>query len=84
MTSNQFYEIAPHRAQHARVLHALRTAIPDIQHGFNHSALQVLQSLPKWFLFHLKSMDARMAIWFNLKHSDLTLDNYVTNIPFVP
>lgn len=83
MTSIQYDQIIPHRQQHARVLHALRTAIPDVRRGLNGSALLVLQSLPKWFLFHLKSMDTRMAIWFNVKRSDVTLDNYITNIAFV-
>ncbi len=78
MEAIQFYEILPHREQHSRVLDALHTAIPDMKQGVNDSALLVLESLPKWFLFHLKSMDALMGIWFNLKNSDLTLESYLT------
>lgn len=84
MESIQFYEILPHREQHAKVLEVLHAAIPDVKYGINGSALHVLESLPKWFLFHLKSMDALFATWFNLQNSSLALESYLINAPQIP
>jgi hemerythrin len=78
MESIDFYELNPHREQHARVLGELHDAIPDVIRGNNESALKVLELLPKWFLFHLTTMDSLMAIWFNLKNSNLTLEPYLS------
>lgn len=74
MEELQFYEIQPHREQHARVLYALHKVIPDVHRGQFESAKQTLELLPKWFLFHLSVVDKLLSIWFKLKHTDATLD----------
>jgi len=75
MESLDYYDIKPHRAQHAKVLGALHQVVPDVLRGEYESTRKALNLLPKWFLFHLSTMDKLLAIWFSLKNSDALLES---------
>jgi len=76
MEASQFFDSSPHREQHARVLYALHKVIPDVLSGNYSHAKETLELLPKWFIFHLSTMDRLLSIWFKLKKTDMTLDTY--------
>ncbi len=76
MEANRFYEISPHREQHARVLEALHKVVPEVLIGNFTQAKQTLELSPKWFLFHLSTMDRLLSIWFKLKTTNMTLETY--------
>ena len=77
MESADFYDITLHRQQHARLLRALHRAAPDVLNGDFNAARQTLRTLPKWFLFHLASMDKKISVWLHLKTTEMTLDRIV-------
>jgi hemerythrin len=74
MEEMSFYDMHPHREQHARVLYALHKVIPDVLQGKFDSARTTLELFPKWFVFHLSTMDLQFAMWFKLRNTDLTLE----------
>jgi len=76
MEAMQFYEIHPHREQHARVLYALHKVIPAVLRGEYDTAKQTLELIPKWFLFHLSAVDKLVSIWFKLKNAGVTVDTW--------
>ncbi|MGZ3237213.1 MAG: bacteriohemerythrin [Burkholderiaceae bacterium] len=51
-----------HREQHARILSALHEVVPEVMHGNYTSALKTIELLPRWFLLHLSTMDAALAV----------------------
>jgi hemerythrin len=75
MEAIRFYEILPHREQHARVLAALHKVTPDVLCGHYDAARKTLGLLPKWFLFHLTTGAALLSMWYKLKNTDMTLES---------
>ena len=56
-----------HREQHARVLATLHQAVPAAMDGKLAAAPKALELLPKWFMFHLATMDTALAFALELK-----------------
>lgn len=56
-----------HREQHARVLAALHQAVPAVASGELAIGRKALELLPKWFVFHLATMDTALAFALELK-----------------
>jgi hemerythrin len=66
MEKIDFPGLKSHREQHARVLSALHHVIPDVMQGDCASARKAIELLPQWFLFHLSTMDAVLAVALDL------------------
>jgi hemerythrin-like metal-binding protein len=56
-----------HREQHARVLAALHQAVPAVSSGDVAIGRKALELLPKWFMFHLATMDTALAFALELR-----------------
>ncbi len=66
MRTIAFPELEPHRRQHQRILSML-THIAMAQDSADLEASRaIIDLLPRWFLFHLSSMDLPMSIMFNM------------------
>jgi methyl-accepting chemotaxis protein len=66
MEDIDFPGLKSHREQHARVLSALHHVIPDVMQGDCASAWRAIELLPQWFLSHLSTMDAALAVALDL------------------
>ena len=66
MEAIEFPALQSHREQHARVLGALHHLAPEVMRGDYESARKVIELLPQWFLFHLETMDAALAVALEL------------------
>ena len=66
MEKIDFPELKSHREQHARVLGTLHHVTPDVMQGDCASARKAIELLPQWFLFHLSTMDAALAVALDL------------------
>ncbi len=69
MEAIDFPALQSHREQHARVLGALHHVVPDVRQGDYASARVAIKLLPKWFEFHLSTMDAALAVALELAGS---------------
>lgn len=69
MEGIDFPALQSHREQHARVLSALHHVVPDVMRGDCSSARKVIELMPQWFLFHLSTMDAALAVALDLAGS---------------
>jgi hemerythrin len=61
MASIDFPLFQAHVEQHARVLSAFHHIVPQVAVGNYEGARHALELWPKWFLFHVMSMDAPLA-----------------------
>lgn len=59
-----------HREQHARVLATLHQAVPAVASGDLAIGRKALELLPKWFMFHLATMDTALAFALELKERE--------------
>lgn len=55
-----------HREQHARVLGGLHHVAPNVMQGDIAAGREAIELLPQWFLFHLSTMDAALAVALDL------------------
>jgi hemerythrin len=62
MEKIDFSALQIHREQHARVLGALHRVVPGVFRGEYQAARNAIKLLPQWFLFHLSTMDAALAV----------------------
>jgi hemerythrin len=61
METMEFPLLQAHREQHARVLSAFHHVVPEVVKGNYEDARHAVRLWPKWFLFHVMSMDAALA-----------------------
>jgi len=69
MEEIDFPALQSHREQHARVLGALHRVVPDVLRGDFVAARRAIELLPQWFVFHLATMDAALAVALELAES---------------
>ena len=50
-----------HREQHARILETLHRAVPAVLGGDVTMGRKAMELLPRWFMFHLSTMDTALA-----------------------
>jgi hemerythrin len=62
MEAIDFPLLQSHREQHARVLSALHGVVPEAKKGNYADARYALSLWPKWFEFHMMTMDAALAV----------------------
>jgi hemerythrin len=62
MEAIDFPALLSHREQHAGVLSGLHHVVPRVMNGDIASGRKAVDLLPQWFLFHLPTMDAALAV----------------------
>jgi acetoacetyl-CoA reductase len=66
MEAIDFPGIRLHREQHARVLAALHQVVPQVMQGDHAQARKAVELIPSWFMLHLTTMDATLAVALEL------------------
>ncbi|HEY8025755.1 MAG TPA: hemerythrin family protein [Burkholderiaceae bacterium] len=66
MEKIDFPGIRTHREAHARVLSAMHHAMSEVQSGNFTSAREAISYLPDWFMLHITTLDAALALALEL------------------
>ncbi len=66
MEAIDFPGLRSHREQHARVLSALHHVVPQVMQGDHAQARKAVELIAPWFMLHLTTMDATLAVALEL------------------
>lgn len=62
--------IREHLEQHARVLGSMHQVMPAVMEGNIALGRRAVELLPKWFMFHLSTMDTALALALDLGQAE--------------